>query len=348
MSQPPARPLAYRWLEESTSYADAGCVSVVVGMEVRDALTVVGAEPDRPLTSPDVHDELGATHISVAGAASGLPVDVTVLVEDNGWEGARPEVLAAWSKRGRAASVFWNVNGVVRFVCARGGKVVACLELPPDDDADDLPATLRRVWERADESSGLVAVGMAMVERFTGVTVPNVTDVAYPTTAYEVTSPVLGLRVTGEELIGLKLPSPGLVAAVQSAAPGRRRMLAEWAAHEALRDVGLSDEPALETVLAQFGLGAAVRFTADASAYRRKAHRLSTAAEHALNEDKRKYEELRHWGGRFWAMEALAYAAVQDDVTAALGATYCGTVLHPRDGDAYKEFLSDALALVSR
>ena len=40
-----------------------------------------------------------------------------VLIEDNGYEGAQPDVLAALSRKGRAASVFWNVNGIAMFGC---------------------------------------------------------------------------------------------------------------------------------------------------------------------------------------------------------------------------------------
>lgn len=350
MPQPSPDPTSYHWLEESTSYASAGCITVVTGLQPRAALTVVGAEPDQTLAARDIQPEQGMTFIAVAGTDVGLPEGAVVLVEDNGWEGIRPEVLAAWSKRGKAASVFWNVNGVVRFACARRGKVLASLELPPDDETDELPATLRRVWERSDEASGPVAVGMAMVEKFTGVPVPEVPDIAQPSTAYAITSPVLGLRVTTEELLGLQYPSPAVVAAVQAAAPGQRRALAEWATQHALANASIADEPQLQSVLAQMGSGTAVRLTAEASAYRREADRWSMAATwaYSVEDDRARYEELRHWEGRHWAMEALAYTAEPDDVTAALGATYCASIPYPQGGENYQQFLAEAVKQVNQ
>ena len=55
-----------------------------------------------------------------------------------------PKSFVYCRRGGKAASAFWNVNGVVRFGCAQRGKVIASFEL---DDAEDheLPARLRAI-----------------------------------------------------------------------------------------------------------------------------------------------------------------------------------------------------------
>lgn len=72
---------------------------------------------------------------------------------------------------------------------------------------------------------------------------------------------------------------------------------------------------------------------------------LSDAAEEALSveEDYERYEELRHWHGRSWAMETLAYTAERDDVTAALAATYCASIHHGLGSEDYGQFLTEAV-----
>jgi regulator of protease activity HflC (stomatin/prohibitin superfamily) len=191
---------------------------------------------------------------------------------------------------------------------------------------------------------------MAMVEKFTGVAVPEITEIARPSTAYAVTSPLLGLKVTGDEILGLKYPSPAVVAAVQSAASFRRRALAEWATRHALANAAIVNARQLQSVLAQLGRGTATRLTAEASAYRREADRLSNAATYALTveDDTAKYEELRHWVTNHWAMEALAYTAERDDVTAALGATYCASIHYSPGSKNYEAFLAEAVKQINQ
>jgi hypothetical protein len=70
------------------------------------------------------------------------------------------------------------------------------------------------------------------------------------------------------------------------------------------------------------------------------------AADDALNDDSGRWQELRHWNLKHWAMEALAYAADSDDVTAALGATYCAEIGHRTDEAERDLFLGEAVQVV--
>jgi hypothetical protein len=337
---------AYRWLEDdTTSYSAAGCVTVVFGIGTEGALVAMGADPHRATAVVEVRLDEGTGWVSAAGSEAGLPADTVVLVEDNGWEGIRPEVLSRLSKPGKAASVFWNVEGLLMFACARRGKVIATVDLTDPDAADELPATLRRLWEQEADTEESLAIAMTLVEKYTGVTVPPAREVTHPTTAFPITSPVLGHRVTRDELLRGR-PSEDVVQAVLAATAAQRRALAEWSVRHALAGAGILDLPQLASVLSQFGHGRPVSLSAQASAFRREANRWAWAADEALSveSDLEKWQELRHWSSKSWAMEALAYAADRDDVTAALGATYCAKI--PHNSDDAERFLAQAVEVI--
>jgi hypothetical protein len=86
-----------------------------------------------------------------------------------------------------------------------------------------------------------------------------------------------------------------------------------------------------------------VTLSAEASAFRREANRGIRAADHALNDDSGRWPELRHWNLKHWAMEALAYAADSDELTAALGAAYCAAIGHRTDDAEHDRFLREAV-----
>jgi hypothetical protein len=339
---------SYRWVDDPvvTDFANAGCVTVVTGSSGDTALAAVGADSAHASPLADVSGVEGIGWISVANEVAGLPDDAIVLVEDAGWEGSRPEVLARLSRKGAAASVFWDVNGLVMFGCARRGKVQVSLEVPDsEEEAAELPAALRRVWQRERTVAGPVAVAMSMVQRFTGVAVPPDEAIARPRLAHPIIEPVLSLRVTPEELLELRYPSPTVVAAAKAAEGTRCRTVAEWAVRDALTAAGIADLPQLASTLQQFGSGDAVALSAEASSYRREAAKGISAADWALSVegDDERWQELRHWGPRYWAMEAVAYLAVTDDVIAVLGSTYCAGIHRGLGSDEHELYLVDVV-----
>jgi len=97
----------------------------MTGSSRDNALAAVGADIEHSADATEVSGADGVDWISAASEDSGLPEGVVVLIEDTGWQGSRPEVLSRLSKRGAAASVSWNVNGLVMFSSARRGKVQA-------------------------------------------------------------------------------------------------------------------------------------------------------------------------------------------------------------------------------
>ena len=173
------------------------------------------------------------------------------------------------------------------------------------------------------------------------------TEITHPTTAFPITSPILGHPVTKDELLRGR-PSDALVRAVLAATGPQRRALTEWSVRHALAGAGILDLRQLTSVLAQFGSAQPVSLTAEASAFRMEARRGMTADDEALSVEgnMQEWNRLKHWGLKSWAMEALAYAADNDDVVAALGATYCAGIQHNADDAERERFLDEALRII--
>jgi hypothetical protein len=155
----------------------AGCVTVAHLADPAKLHRAFGADTD-PLPAADFPVEIDDewAWFTSSGEAS-------VVVEDNGVQGSRGTVLGLASRassNGKAASVFWNVNGLVIFSCARKGKLVGSIELldVDEDELEDIPRSLHRLAMQANlEGSDPIAVAAAMVEKFTGVSFgPTILD----------------------------------------------------------------------------------------------------------------------------------------------------------------------------
>lgn len=338
------------WVEDgSAPYSVAGCVTLAAGLSATEALTRVGADVGQPRlgSATDVvfggHRLISAVDTEEAGAPAGA-----VLIEDNGYEGSQPGVLCALSRKGRAASVFWNVEGMVMFSCARRGKLVCSTEVP--DVADELPRALHALMRQADEEEvSLVAVGVAMAEKFTGLTLDASPGVVDPQVWYPITNPILRLRVTAEEIVRLGMPTRELVTAVQGADDGARRRLAVWAVRDALDMAGMPDDELVGRLLAQFERGEPTSIAPELAHRNAAIQRAKDAAYEeyleldssggwvwrdaglvpVTGEDRRRAEET--WRALLrdrWLADAVEYLAVEDTSIAALGALYCASVHH--------------------
>ena len=172
--------------------------------------------------------------------------DSVVVLEENGFQGSRSEVLCPASKAsagGLAVSVFWNVEGLVMFSAARRGKMVCSGELM-DCEPEEFPRAVQRLARLAeDEEADLVAVGAAMVEQFSGVAFDrSVVDAA----VHRSLTPVLEDYWTyGPDDTPLHSGAPQLVPLIVGADDETRRRLALWAAGVATVEAGISDERAV-------------------------------------------------------------------------------------------------------
>jgi Family of unknown function (DUF6461) len=164
--RPPAPEHAYRWMRH-TALDVAATVTVVTGATVDEVLRAFGADPSRPMSLRGIEEDL-TVRGSIDPWVAVLDAEGAVLaVEYNGFQGSDEAVLGLASARGRAASMFWNVNGLTCLSFAEGGRVLASFEPPHDVDAGpEVAAALDGLdFDDYRDESGK---GLVAVERFTG------------------------------------------------------------------------------------------------------------------------------------------------------------------------------------
>jgi hypothetical protein len=342
----------YRWLTEPwpTGFGEAGCLTVVVAADTATVLDAFAAEPNERIPIEDAA-LIPTPHVALADAGGAL-----VAVELNGYEGSRPEVLARGSRRGKAASVYWEINGMVIVSCATRGRVVASVDLSVDTEDTDLPARLRAMLSSADDD--LVALGGAMVERYTGIAIGPGSFERLPE-AYVVYPRPEERDVEDPDRASLRYEYPQLVAGIVSADQAVRRRLAQWCAEQALGVVGLAAEQAVREVTGQFGEATVphqtFRFTQYSAridrdeqraeaAYRREESRddwsiVRAEREARLMKTDREYQRAIR---RNFALAAVEYACQNDSVSAALGSVD-STLYSVAPGTA-REALADKVA----
>jgi hypothetical protein len=241
-------PDSYSWLS-SSSVEVAGCVTVVVGAAPDVVEAAFGAEAP---TGDDTEPGDGG-----AWARFVHRDGVSIVVEDNGFEGTREEVLRpATQGRAKAASVFWNVNGLTQFTCARHGKQVVAIDLedPDESELDEVPRPLRRlaaIWshddgDQDDPGPEPAAVGAAMVQTFTGAAFgPDVLEVGELRRLIPRAS---DLEQVGEWTLD---GEPALRTGIEALDPRDQRAFARWVARAAFAEAGVGHEPQLLELLAR-------------------------------------------------------------------------------------------------
>ena len=229
----------------------AGCITVVPGADLAKVEAAFGCDPvsgDAPryADSDDGPERL----LDGLEAWLGSSGEAALVVEENGFQGSRSEVLRPASKAGSAGlavSVFWNVEGLVMFSAARRGKMVCSGELMGCDPAE-FPRAVRRLAQLTeDEEADLVAVGAAMVEQLSGAAFGKAdVDAA----VHRSLTPVLeDFWTYGPEDTPLNDGAPQLVPLIVAADDDTRRRLALWAAEVAAIEVGIADERAIRESL---------------------------------------------------------------------------------------------------
>lgn len=121
----------YEGLLDELGLDEAACVTAATGVTEDEVIRLFGGDPggarprvlDEELAEelPD-HDTL---HIAVTTAGPAV-----VVVEYNGFQGSREEVLRPLSRLGgRAASAYWNVDAMSQLTLAEGGFVLSAFEM---------------------------------------------------------------------------------------------------------------------------------------------------------------------------------------------------------------------------
>jgi hypothetical protein len=120
---------AHRWIESSVLQV-AATVTAVVGLSAEEVLEAFGVDSETgSMDEARVGEINGWIAVSEADG-------VVVVFEENGFAATRVELLERLSRKGKAASAYWNVNAVTRLSFARGGEVLASFEpgpCPSDD-----------------------------------------------------------------------------------------------------------------------------------------------------------------------------------------------------------------------
>ncbi len=286
-------PGSYAWLRDS-AYAMAGCVTVVAEPDVGSVEYAFGCGAPIPVADPSEQRQTDGLEYALVAS---LPGGVLVL-EDNGFQGTRAEVLGLASKAsaGRTASIFWNVNGVIRFTCARKGKLVCSFELGEDEaEIVGLPAALRTLVQTCAEGRvDLVAAGAAMVETYTGVRFgPEALDSA---SLHELTPPPSDLETDSVRSSVLSHDDADLHLAIAALPDPVQRQLAEWVTQAAAHEAGVD---AWDARWEHTSSRLEMRDLVDDD---EAAGRLETSFAHQ----------------RRWAGEALRYSSHPDSLTAAV------------------------------
>ena len=183
--QPPER--TYRWVRRSALDL-AATVTVVTGSTVEEVLRAFGADPGRPESLRAIADDVGG-RMSVDPWVAVLEAGTAVLaIEYNGFQSAGGAVLSRASARGRAASMFWNVNAMTSLSFAEDGQVLASFEPPQDVDAGPAVAAALDGLDFHDYRNK-TAKGLVAVERFTGrgITAQDLNQIEAADLAFQIT-----------------------------------------------------------------------------------------------------------------------------------------------------------------
>jgi hypothetical protein len=289
----------YAWFRDHW-LREAFCITLVRGLDEVQVLRRLGGERSQPrtLTAGEAGElsysfHAGYPQIVLAARAGGW----AVAVEDNGWEGSRPEVLRALSAGTQAVSVYRNVNALGYFSDAVDGEVLVQFELlfPQrrwGSQPDLLLPQMRAVGLDPDSQEppyGEVdTAALALAERVTGVHLdPRMLEGPLP--AAEITplldDPPASFFFGGEDT--------ALTAAVDQAAPGVLRRAAATAARPGVQLAQLDHDPVVMEALA--------------------------AAEAGQARQVDDYSPLG-WRIRTWAVEAAIPGRLRNDPSASLDA----------------------------
>jgi hypothetical protein len=116
----------YAWVEGDDLLA-AACFTVILGIDADEVARRFGGDlsTERSATFERAFNDYPETQYLVFDVVE----DSVVAAENNGWEGARPDVAAAVSRGGLLSCVYWSVNADMTFLHAVDGNVIAWLDV---------------------------------------------------------------------------------------------------------------------------------------------------------------------------------------------------------------------------
>lgn len=118
---------SYERLLRGSALHYAACVAMTDAVTPDEVIGIYGGDP---LTVDVVTGEVFSEEMLHRPSVLVAEADgITVMMEPNGFQATRPEIIRALSTGGRAVSVFWNVDSVSKFVYADGGDLKVEFEM---------------------------------------------------------------------------------------------------------------------------------------------------------------------------------------------------------------------------
>ena len=237
----------FDWIADS-AIGEAGCVTFVRTPDLAVAAWAFGGDLANA-EEAELEDSFGDPDNPLALLRR--VDDMVIVVENNGYEGSRPEVLRRLP--GTVVSVFWNVEAVTRFTYVVDGTVVTDFEaLFPESrtgsDPDAISAQMADLnwdYEEADTES----VMLALAARLTGfVLAPEHLDGPMVRVALLPWPQDQPDRIL-PQYDPLTSSDPVLSYALQAASDADRRSAARAAVAVAADAAGMADDPAVRSVV---------------------------------------------------------------------------------------------------
>ncbi|WP_125264437.1 DUF6461 domain-containing protein [Streptomyces alboflavus] len=150
----------------------AATFTAVHGADEDAVIGLFGGDPEhaRPMKLTDLRDQDRGDRILVSRSGTAV-----VVVEDNGFQGSREEVLRPLSRLGRTASAYWNVNAVSRLSLAEDGLIASAFEMILPEEPEYRFGVRPHAWDPLleglnldDDTDCLWGTGLAAVERASG------------------------------------------------------------------------------------------------------------------------------------------------------------------------------------
>lgn len=333
----------FEWVGECP-IQEAGCLTVVRGTDIERVADAFGAvtERARRLDFEEFCEESFAQHDNYSLIGVRQVGDWLLVVEDNWFEGARPEVLRRVSVDAEVVSTFWNVNALTRFSHAADGEVRTSFEaLMPGYREGTRPDALEELraglpWTEADlgrRGVNTVSLMLALTARITGQVIGpewlRGDFVTYPVAAWPDDLPEV------PEVVRERLGdghSPTLVANLRECDERARRCAAAAVARRVLERAECDDHAALSALLAALMAGEAVDLAVIGEAVR--------AWKWQLTADRMTAKARKQIG----AAEVLRQAANPDTFVAVFAALSAARNVAGADMDELTAIAADALA----
>jgi hypothetical protein len=146
------------------------CITWYSGLRTVDVLVGIGGL-STTATERTFSETVGSAYDSIpryAGAAlAGGLDDWVLLLEPNGFQAHRTDVLSTLSREGQALSIMWNLDADYSIAYAEGGHVVSHFD--PLESVDEVPDRLTTLMRVEDFEDDWKAAALALGERLTGI-----------------------------------------------------------------------------------------------------------------------------------------------------------------------------------